>query len=95
MRTYDRQGRPIHNEQEFLKKFADKKYRRVAFSELPGDVSISTVWLGINHQFGHGPPLIFETMIFGGDLNESCWRYSTEEEAREGHEKAVELVKGE
>lgn len=25
---------------------------------------LSTVWLGIDHSFGAGPPLIFETMLF-------------------------------
>ena len=25
---------------------------------------ISTVWLGLNHQYFNGPPLIFETMVF-------------------------------
>lgn len=25
---------------------------------------VSTVWLGLDHQFWKGPPLIFETMVF-------------------------------
>ena len=25
---------------------------------------LSTVWLGLDHQWGDGPPLIFETMLF-------------------------------
>jgi len=49
---------------------------------------VSTVWLGLDHSFGYGPPLIFETMIFGpkgtsDDLYQ--YRYSTLEQAREGH----------
>jgi hypothetical protein len=25
---------------------------------------LSTIWLGLDHSFGHGPPLIFETILF-------------------------------
>ena len=31
-----------------------------------GKVMVSTVFLRIDHSFGSGPPLLFETMIFGG-----------------------------
>ncbi len=58
-----------------------------------GDIKISTVFLGLNHNFGDGPPVLFETMIFGGDFNEEMWRYSTWEGAEKGHQKAVEKVK--
>jgi len=55
---------------------------------------ISTVWLGNNHNFYSGKPLLFETMIFNG--NESidiyCERYSTWDEAVEGHKKAIQWV---
>lgn len=40
--------------------------RNVAQTTLPWDIKISTVFLGMNYRFGEGPPLIFETMIFGG-----------------------------
>ena len=29
-----------------------------------GDYWISTVFLGLDHSFHHGPPVLFETMIF-------------------------------
>lgn len=66
-----------------------------------GDYEVSTVDLGINHQFIDGlPPLYYETMIFlkGNDLEEENIfvdyqvRYSTEKEARKGHEEAVNYV---
>lgn len=58
---------------------------------------VSTVFLFINHAFIDGAePLLFETMIFpqkeGTDIDIQ-WRYSTWEEAQEGHEKAIELLK--
>lgn len=59
-----------------------------------GDVSVSTVWLGLDHRYGVGPPLIFETMIFGGEHDQDQWRYSTREEAEAGHAAAVALAFG-
>jgi hypothetical protein len=47
-------------------------------------VEISTVFLGMDHGFG-GPPMIFETMIFGGPHDGEQWRHSTWEEAEAFH----------
>jgi len=58
-----------------------------------GGVLVSTVFLGLDHSFGHGAPLLFETMIFGGTHDEYQERCSTYEEAEVMHEKACELVK--
>lgn len=65
----------------------------VARTEISPGITVSTVFLGMNHNFGHGPPLIFETMIFGG--SEDGWqaRYSTWDEAVEGHAEAVEIAR--
>ncbi len=58
-----------------------------------GDIRVSTVFLGLDHNYGDGAPVLFETMIFGGKFDQEMWRYSTWEEAEKGHEKAVEKVK--
>lgn len=59
-----------------------------------GEVRVSTVFLGLNHAWlGQGPPLIFETMIFGGKEDGYQDRYSTWDEAIKGHQKAIELLK--
>lgn len=67
-----------------------------------GNYEVSTVDLGINHQFDDNlPPLYYETMIFkvvDGKVDYSeiyCDRYTTEEEARIGHQKAIDYVKNE
>ena len=57
-----------------------------------GEVQISTVFLGLNHAFGDGPPLLFETMIFGGEHDEYCEGCSTWDQAVEQHETALNLV---
>lgn len=66
--------------------------RRVDYTEL-GKANVSTVLLPFDHQWGDGPPLIFETMIFGGPHNEWQERCSTLEEARAMHQRAVELAR--
>lgn len=61
--------------------------RRVARTEIAGLGSISTVFLGIDHAFREGRPVLFETMSFlGGDDGEAFFaRYHTWAEAEAGH----------
>jgi len=96
---YDRNGVPITSTLRHGRMMQDLEYRRIALDVI-GTARVSTVWLGIDHNFGmHGPPIIFETMVFdmpdgwtaSGDIagvweDRGCWRYATEEEARAGHE---------
>jgi hypothetical protein len=63
-----------------------------AFKKGAGKVWVSTVFLGIDHQWGTGPPLLFETMIFGGEHDEWQDRCSTWEEAEAMHQRACELA---
>jgi hypothetical protein len=63
--------------------------RKVAYTKIDNDVAVSTVFLGLDHQYGNGPPLLFETMIFGGPLDNKCWRYSSWDDAEIGHQAAV------
>ncbi len=87
---YDRQGEPI-DMIEWGKRLTDLEYKRVAYDELAdGTIIVSTVWLGLDHNWGEGRPLIFETMVFGGPNDQDQYRYSTEAEALAGH---VERVK--
>lgn len=53
-------------------------------------VRVSTVFLGLDHNFGFGgPPLLYETLIFGGPLDGEMSRYATREEALAGHREMV------
>lgn len=67
--------------------------RRIARTELPSGILISTVFLGLDHNFGDEPPILFETMAFAhGNVSEDLCqqRYNTYDEAIEGHNKVVE-----
>lgn len=66
----------------------DDKSRRVGLTNILG-VRVSTVFLGINHAWLGGPPVLFETMIFGGVLDQYQERCSTYDEAERMHRRAV------
>lgn len=68
--------------------------RHVA-SDMFETVRVSTVFLGLDHSFGEGPLLLFETMIFGGEHDDFQTRCSTWEQAEEMHETACALVRRE
>lgn len=86
---YDRQGWPI-DLMQYVHLMDDRDYREVEQTDI-GDVLVSTVWLGLDHGLGDAV-LIFETMVFGGDLHLEQHRYPTEEQARAGHAEVVERV---
>lgn len=90
MLFFDREGAPISSHQ-WQALAADTAYQRVDDTVLDGRVRVSTVWVGINYNFRpSGPPLIFETAIFGlPDGSEWFQRFPSEELAREGHAFAV------
>lgn len=59
------------------------------------DFYISTIKLATDHSYGNGPPLWFETLvIMNGDWSGAYQnRYTTEEEARQGHEQVLGMIK--
>lgn len=81
----------------------DITHRRVRLTKV-GPYTISTVFLSINHNFGDGPPLLFETMAWT-QMNENGMtldgrtfenyqrRCSTWEQAEQQHATAIEEMK--
>lgn len=79
--------------------------RRVGQTYLAdGAVMVSTVFLGLDHSFREGPPVLWETMVFVEvdpappnlkALAEShVERYTSWEAARAGHEAVVAAIEG-
>ena len=67
-------------------RFFEKVGNRIVARTQVGAVSeVSTVFLGMDHNFGGGPPVLFETMVFGGPMEGEQERYHTWEQAEEGH----------
>jgi len=85
---------PVESAEEWAQAFSDRKKRRVARTEL-GTVVVSTVFLGIDHGFGTGRPVLFETMVFGGEHDEYQERCCTWDEAEAMHARVVGMVRGE
>jgi hypothetical protein len=57
-----------------------------------GEVEISTVFLIFDHSYDSDKPVLFETMIFGGEHDGYQDRYHTYDEALFGHQVACDLV---
>jgi hypothetical protein len=72
-----------------------KNGKRRVGSTQRGDIRVSTVFLGLDHSFGGGPPLVFETMIFGGEHDEFMDRCFTWDEAVAMHREACKMAFGE
>ena len=83
---------PTDDIRAFSRMFEDAGSRRVARDQV-GALDVSTVFLGTDHAFGCGPPLLFETMVFGVPDDEPCERYSTWDEAVAGHAAMVAWAK--
>lgn len=96
---YDRQGRSLDPDR-WANLFSDRDYQSL-IKTLTSSGMVSTVWLGLDHSFGTPdekksgvrPPLIFETLVYKGE-EEIMYRYSTEEEAIQGHWRVVQEVGG-
>ncbi len=74
----------------------DDSKRIVQQDTLPDGVKVSTVFLGLDHSFGMGgPPILWETMIFGGPHDDEQWRYTSHADALAGHATALELARSE
>jgi hypothetical protein len=72
--------------------FNDPASRRVELTKLHG-LEVSTVFFGADYQCGEGPPILFETRVFGdGPWHEYTRRYSTTGEAKRGHFEIVDAI---
>lgn len=72
----------------------DSRHKRVGLDEV-GETRVSTVFLGLDHNWGDGPPILFETMVFSNDVDydQYQYRYCTWDEAEKGHKLILSKVK--
>ncbi len=78
---------------QFIKMKEEKTH--VMASDTVNSRLISTVFLGQNHSYFGGEPILFETIIFSNGLLQldNHWdRYSSWEEAMKGHKEAIDWV---
>lgn len=88
-------GREVHEEPDLMKwaEWFETADRFIKETEKDG-VRISTAFLGIDHQYLDGEPLLFETMVFGGEYDLEMDRYSNIDAAEKGHDEMVRKVFG-
>lgn len=58
-----------------------------------GDTRVSTVFLGLDHSLHGDPPMLYETMIFGGKHDEYQERCGNRVAALTMHDRAMALVR--
>jgi hypothetical protein len=76
------------------------KDNRIVQQDTIDGVRVSTVFLGLDHNYRNigkarpYKPILWETMIFCGEHDGYCRRYSSRKAAVAGHMAAIRLVKG-
>jgi hypothetical protein len=89
----DKNNKPIRSTivdcVEWLK---ENPERKAVKQEHIGDIFISTVFLGLDHAWDSDVPVLWETMIFGGENDQYQDRYTSIKDALEGHKKALNLI---
>lgn len=97
---HPRTGEPLLTVETFAAAVDDREARRVALDEVEG-LRVSTVHLVIDHGFGDGAPVLWETMVFPADDDETPktpewtdyqWRYRSLDDARAGHAEIVAAI---
>jgi hypothetical protein len=62
---------------------------------LTKDIFISTVFLGIDHSFNDSKPVLWETMICGGKYDGEMERYTSFQDAIDGHLMELDKIRSE
>lgn len=91
--TEDGGVRPVYMEE--FRKLKKSPNRRVAHDQI-GEADVYTSFLAIDHSFHQGlnrAPILYETMIFGGDHDGFQNRYAYRYQAEEGHQKIIQALR--
>lgn len=86
--------RPTYDLLEWGRRYHEDN-RHLAEDHLEGGVRVSTVFLGIDHSFSSGgPPVLYETMIFGGEHDGWQDRHTHWADALNRHRGVVKALRG-
>jgi len=89
----DSNGNPVAEENSLAWGKWMQEGERIVAGTTIGNSDVSTVFLGLDRRYGEGPPLLYETLVFGGELDGEMDRYTTREEAERGHREMCERVR--
>lgn len=75
-------------------RFARSRKQRIVKQETIGGLFVSTVFLGLDHQHGKGPPILWETMVFDNKTTTDMDRcYGNRQNALAMHQRMVEKAR--
>lgn len=86
---------PATLQEVMIKRENDLDLRQVGYAEIDG-VRISTIFLGLDHGWSDEPdhqPVLWETMVFGGYYDDYQERYTSHQDAIEGHQKMLSKIR--
>ena len=90
--TLDKDNKPILSTIiQYVEWIEKNPERKAVKQEYVGDVRISTVFLGLDHA-AEKAPVLWETMIFGGEHDQYMDRYTSYEDAVKGHQTVLNLI---
>ena len=95
----DDDGNPVLADTLTWARWFETHERHVADTDLGAYGRVSTVFLGLDHNFLGivNPityrPILWETMVFGGPLDGETRRYASRAEAQDGHDEMVAEAK--
>jgi hypothetical protein len=89
----DHQPVPVDDVLTWGRWFENFDNRCVARTEVAPGIVVSTICLGIDHNFFGGPPILFETMTGSGYGWDGEVRYASWAEAERGHWRIVEHIR--
>lgn len=91
----DDEGRPVKSPNLMSwAKWIERGENRVLAQTRHENVKVSTIFLGLDHSLSNSTPVLWETMIFGGEHDAEQARYTTREDALEGHKRSCVTVWG-
>jgi hypothetical protein len=70
--------------------------RRVAYTTMfttDGEITVSTVFLVLDHSHGGPGPVLWETLVGGGPMDQDMSRYTSIEAAADGHMETLSLIR--
>ena len=92
--TLDEEGNPVHTGNVIAWSAWMASHDRRLARDTVGAVEVSTVFLGLDHGWGRGDPVLWETMQFGGGRDDRRMdRYTSRAAALAGHAAWVERLK--
>lgn len=94
----DKTGEPVRcNVHQWSRWFATHEDERIVAQDEIGEARVSTVFLGVDQcrpwSDDDDAPMLWETMIFGGRIDQATWRYTSKADAEATHARIVELLR--